>query len=209
MTSSVQTVEDVCNQALGAIGFPKRIGSVYEGSKAAKAALDVYAQTRDELLRKQAWGFAERNINMVLLKFAPAGGYNPVTPWTTAYPPVPWLFEYQYPLDCLKVRSVKPQPIFIPNFDPQPQVFDVINDNYLSPPAKAVVSNVANAIIVYTGQVTNVTLWEPLFVEALVDALAVKLAPKLGQLTQSGDAAEKEEKPTEAADTFTADINQG
>lgn len=209
MSSSVRNVEDICNIVLGSIGSDKRIGSIFEGSSAAKKCLDVYSQTRDELLRKQSWGFAERNVNMTQLKAAPAGGYNPVVPWTSAYPPVPWLFEYVYPTDCLKVRSVKSQPFFLPPFDPQPQVFDIYNDNALSPAAKTVVCNIDAAILVYTGQVTDVTLWEPLFVEALVAALGVKLAPNLGELNQGQAETEKQEKQEEPVATFTADINQG
>jgi len=191
------------------IGYRRRIGSIYEGSMASKVALDIYAQTRDELLRKQSWGFAECYLNMTLLKYAPPGGYNAALPWTTAYPPVPWLFEYAYPTDCLKVRSVKSATIFLPSFDPQPQVFDIVNDNSLTPPAKTIVCNIQNGILIYTGQITNVTLWEPLFVETLVASLAAKFAPALGQLGQGQDEAEKLEKSDEQTSTFTADINQG
>lgn len=208
MTSSVQFVEDVCNQALHAIGRTERLSSIYEGSTHSKVLLDIYAQTRDELLRKQSWGFAERNIDATLQKSAP-GGYYPGQPWTSAYPPVPWLYQYQYPTDCLKVRSVKPQPIFLPNFDPQPQVFDVINDNSLTPNVKAIVSNVQYAIIVYTGQITNVTLWEPLFVETLVDELGAKISAAFASMDQGKAEAKKEESSSEMADNFTADINQG
>ena len=70
--------EDLINNALARIGYKLRIGSIYEGSAAAKKALDVYGQARDGLLRQNDWGFAERNIAMTLLKSAPAlpgGGY--------------------------------------------------------------------------------------------------------------------------------------
>ena len=77
------------------------------------------------------------------------------------------------------------------------------------PAAKTVVCNIDAAILVYTGQVTDVTLWEPLFVEALVAALGVKLAPNLGELNQGQAETEKQEKQEEPVATFTADINQG
>jgi hypothetical protein len=49
------TVENICNQALDVIGYARHIGNIYEGSKAARVALDLYVQTRDEVLASQPW----------------------------------------------------------------------------------------------------------------------------------------------------------
>ena len=112
-------------------------------------ALRIYSETRDEMLRAFDWGFAERNINMTLLKSAPAGGYFPPNVWNpVTNPPPPWAFEYGYPSDCLKVRSVKPVPMFVQNFDPQPNVFAVENDNALNPAQKVILCNVPSAMLV-------------------------------------------------------------
>ena len=110
--SPVQSPADAINVSLRRIGYKLRVASLYDGSKAARSALDIYAQTRDEILRQNDWTFAERNISMTMLKQAPVGGYIPPVTWSTTYPPLPWLFEYAYPTDCLKVRAVKPVPIF-------------------------------------------------------------------------------------------------
>ena len=123
MPSSVTSPADVLNVTLRRIGYKGRVGNLYDGSLAAKRALDIYGQTRDELLRQNDWGFAERNLDMTLLKQAPKGGYIPPTLWTPAYPPLPWLYEYARPGDCLKIRSIKAVPLFLPNMDPQPIVF--------------------------------------------------------------------------------------
>lgn len=203
MVASVSSPADVLNISLRRMGYRLRVGSLYEGSYAAKQALDLYAQTRDELLRQNDWGFAERNVTMTLLKQAPPA-YIPPTTWSDAYPPLPWLFEYVYPLDCLKVRSVKAVPLFIPNFDPQTQVFSVDNDNSLSPPAKVILCNVPNAVLVYTGQVTDPTAWESDFVEALAASLGRRLAPVLANMD-----AEKLEGPDEGASTAIAEREMG
>lgn len=179
MTASVQSPADVVNLALRRIGYRLRVGSLYDGSEAAKKALDIYGQTRDALLRAGDWGFAERNVPMNLLKSAPPGGYTPPLTWTSAYPPLGWLFEYTYPTDCLRVRAVKGTSIFTPNFDPQPNVFSEENDNSFSPPRKVILCNVPAAILVYTGQVTDPATWEADFVEALAAGLARRLAASL------------------------------
>ena len=106
MTSSVSSPEDVVNLAFVRMGYPMRVGSLYEGSKQAKHALDIYASTRDELLRSTEPLFSEGNIVLSLLKSAPAAGYIPPITWNPAnHPPYPWLYEYGYPTDCLKIRT--------------------------------------------------------------------------------------------------------
>ena len=115
MPASVSSPADVVNVTLQRIGYKLRVGSLYDGSKAANDALDIYAQTRDEVMRQDDWSFAERNVSMTLLKSAPVAGYIPPTTWSTTDPPLPWLFEYAWPDDCLKVRAVKPPTIIIPN----------------------------------------------------------------------------------------------
>jgi hypothetical protein len=179
MTSAVTWPEDVVNLALMRIGYEFRVNNLFEGTKHATVALNIYAQTRDEMLRGFDWSFAERNVAMTLLKQAPAGGYFPPNMWSPAYPPVPWLYEVTYPVDALKIRAVKNVPIFLPDFDPQPWQFSVDNDNALAEPSKVVLCNVYPGMIVYTGQITDPLDWEPDFTEALAASLGRRLAPVL------------------------------
>lgn len=204
MAVSVQSPEDVVNIALVRIGYKLRIGSLYDGSMASKKALDIYSQTRDELLRQNDFGFAERNVSLTLLKQAPPGGYFPPNMWDSTYPPPPWVFEYAYPLDALKVRSVKPPPQFIIDFDPQPYVYSVENDQSLAPVAKVILCNVPNAVLTYTGQITDPRDWEADFVEVLASALGRRLAPALVGLD-----ATRLEASDEAAAMAVAETEQG
>lgn len=204
MPASVTSPADIINLSLRRIGYALRVGNLYDGSKAASTALDLYAQTRDELLRDGNWGFAERNVALTLLKQAPVGGYVPPTSWSSAYPPLPWQFEYSYPGDCLKVRAIKSVPIFIPNMDPTPVVFGLENDNSLAPPAKVILCNIADAVMVYTGQVTDPTTWEADFVEALADALGERLAASLKDIN-----AQRIEAQAAPQTQGTAMMNQG
>jgi hypothetical protein len=205
MSAVVTSPEDVVNLALTRIGYTMRVVNMFEGSPQANAALNVYSQTRDEMLRAVDYGFAERNVNLELLKQAPVTGYFPPNQWNGANnPPPPWVFEYTYPADCLKVRSVKPVPLFVIDFDPQPNVFAVENDNYYTPSRKVILCNVEDAQLVYTGQVTDPTLWEDDFVEALAAALGRRLAPVLKDLNVAKFAA-----GDEAQAAATAEGRQG
>ncbi len=193
MTASVTSPADLVNVALRRIGYKLRIGNLYDGSEAAKIALDIYAQTRDEFLRQDDLDFAERNLTMTLLKQAPPGGYVPPLMWSTAYPSLPWLFEYVYPSDCLKVRAIRGQTVYVLDFDPQPVVFMVENDNSYSPPQKVILCNVPNAILTYTGQITDLTTWEADSVEAFAAILGRRLAPALVGLNAAKLAVDDEQ----------------
>ena len=202
MTASVQSPADIVNLALSRIGHQGRIASLFDGSAPAKRALDIYGQTRDDLLRSQDWDFAERTVILTQLKAAPAGGYSVGTPWSSTYPPPPWLYEYSYPTDCLKIRCLKQVPSTDPY--PMPNVFHVANDG-----TKVILAEISNAILVYTGQVTDPTLWNSNFIEALTASLARRLAAACGMLDQGKAEAEKDEAQDEQVTTGMAANTQG
>lgn len=212
MASSVQNVEDVCNIALRELGYPLRIGDIYEGSKASKVFLDIYAEARDALLRESDWGFAERSVTLTLLKQAPANGaYIPPNAWNPANnPPLPWQFEFTYPDDCLKVRALKVAPLFIPVMDPAPVVYRIVNDNSLVPAQKVIVTNAGpTTVLTYTAQVTDMTTWEASFVQALAGTLAKMAAPGLAAMSQGQAEAAKLEDAEAGRDTAIAASVQG
>jgi hypothetical protein len=56
--------------------------------------------------------------------------------------------------------------------DPLPQHFAVGNDSAYTPPQRVILANAPNLVLTYTGQITDMTTWDTLFVNALVDKLA-------------------------------------
>jgi hypothetical protein len=191
--ASIQTPTDLVNNSLRRIGYKKRIGNIFDGSAASKIALDLYAQTRDQLMFENDWGFAERNVVATLLKQAPAQGYFPPVQWDpTVNPSPPWLFEYTYPTDALKIRAMRAMPLFTFDFDPQPNVFATENDNYYTPAQRVILCNVPNAMIVYTGRVNDLTTWDDDAIEAFASALGRRLAPALADLNAAKLAAADE-----------------
>lgn len=170
------SIELIINQAIDAAGYGEYIGNIYEGTKEARIALDIYGQTRDAMLSDGNWEFAERNVAGTLLKQAPQAY---LATWDPTYPPQPWRFEYTFPSDALKIRAVKPTVVFAPNFDPQPWPYSIDNDSSLTPPQRVILSNVPNALLVYTGRVVDPTTWDVAFLEEFIVALAKKMAPVL------------------------------
>jgi len=201
MANVLSTAADFVNAALINIGVKRQIGTLYDGSDEANAALAVYGQTRDLLIRTGDWQFAQRTIALELLKTAPASYLGQ---WTNAYPPQPWLFEYAYPEDMIKLRIVKPTAVLFPDFDPQPSPWTIYNDTGYNPPRRTILSSVPDALGVFAGQITDPLTWPPDFGQALIDALALALTTAL---------ASPQSIPVEAAesakDTAAAKMEQG
>lgn len=201
--TAVKSPADLANVALVRMGYKSLVGSLYDGSNAATKLLNLYAQTRDQALRDFDYDFAERTVALTLLKQAPPNGYFPPTVWDPAtYPPVGFTFEYAFPDDALKIRNVKQQPQFLFNADPQPNAFQIANDNSYTPAKRVVLCQVPYAIAVYTGQVTDPATWDVAFTDYLADKLARHLAPGLVGLdaAKAAAAAEKDAAISAEAD---------
>jgi hypothetical protein len=179
------TVEQICNLALDRIGYPRSIGSIYEGTAEARVALRAYGQTRDELLKSQDWDFAERLIALTAF---------------TGSTPIGWQYAYQWPADCLKVRLVTFADVPNPNFDPRPALFTDLNVTAPSS-QRIIVANVSPANLTYTGQVIDMTTWDSAFTEALVEELGRRFAEALNAPEQvvQGRAAMADEATAELA----------
>lgn len=179
MAAVINNAADVLNVALVRIGYKLRVASLYDGSEAANKALDIYGQTRDDLLRDGNWDFARRDVPLTLLKQAPDGGYY-VTPWDPAVnPPIGYQYEYALPEDYLKIRYVRTQPGFLLDMSPLPTLSSIVNDAAYTPTRRVLVCNIPSAIFTYTAQVTDPAQWPADYVEALAAALGRRLVPSL------------------------------
>lgn len=190
------TPTDICNQALGALGTRSQITSMNESSEEARYCRLYYESTRSGLLRGAHWNFARKTAYLTLLKAMPGTPENsdPSTAnWDPATMPAPpWLYEYAYPSDCQQVRYISPQvnvgspdgtPIFsspayipVPNISLIPQRFVVASDRNVSgDQINVVLCNQSQGIAIYTCDVENPGLWDALFQDAMVEALAFRM----------------------------------
>lgn len=181
MTSSI----DICNEALATIGARSTMNSFDEASKEAVNCKIFYNPTRTALLRAAHWGFARKQQLLSEL-----GNLQDATA------PYPWGFKYAYPADCLRFRYLVPQPVqttadatVIPaeawTFWPLPAPcrdwpFLVANDI----DKRCVLTNVQFAIGVYTADVQDPDIWDTLFHQAMVAALAAKLCMNISGKVQ-------------------------
>ncbi|MCK5604940.1 hypothetical protein KAR91_23825 [Candidatus Pacearchaeota archaeon] len=147
------TETEICNMALGHIGVPA-LTVFGESTPQGRACTKYYAAARDFVLRGHAWGFAEyRNYGALLTGQTLFG----------------WDLAYQYPNDSIHMRRLWQEDETLP-----PIQFQVmLSANKIS---KIIVTNEAQAVLVYTLRLTNTASYDIAFVTALSWKLASDLA---------------------------------
>jgi hypothetical protein len=170
------TIETICNQALDVIGYLRHIGNIYEGSKAARVALDLYGQTRDEVLASQSWYFARSELALASIGQVPS---------------LPWAFEFTYPANMIKLWFVKP--VVIPD-DPVPIRWLESFDTRTTGTQRSILTTFSPAVGVFTQKVTNPASFPPEFVFTLVVALSKKMRAPLGMKEQPDDTRGRDQQ---------------
>jgi hypothetical protein len=195
MTSPV----DVANLALDQAGARFLITSLSPPLPAPNADLVArnYQPRIDALFRSAHWNCARRQVALTVLRAA-AG--TPENPDGTALPlpPVPYLYEYAYPADCLLARyllanppaggSSSALPILAGGTTLPPLAFpnpgykftvaidsDPAQPNNPAAQIKVILTDLQFAQLVYTGRIVNPDLWDPHFFTGAVSTLAAWL----------------------------------
>lgn len=165
------SVVQICNIALSRIGQNDPILSLTEQSKAAELCSLHYDACRDEVLRDFDWPFAEARVYLADI----------------GTPPMNWAYRYRYPNDCLKARRITVPGTENPVADLRIP-FQVMH----ATGGKAIVTNQAQAELVYTVKVEDTTYFDPLFVSALGWRLASELAIGLQVRPENFRAADQQ-----------------
>lgn len=179
----------VCNAALQFIGAQATISSIDppDGSQESNVAALFYQPRIDALHRTANWNFSRRQVVLTQLKTAISTTATPVP--LADRPPAPFLFEYEYPVDCLRVRYI---PNLYLNAGTTPALTSAPNSAWPYPywqsvPAKFVVGNDTDvngnvikviltdqpqAQMVYTARIEDPNLWDAHFYDAACATLA-------------------------------------
>lgn len=152
----------ICNMALGRIGA-ERINDFSDASETGIEAIQCrlhYEQTRDALLRSHQWRFARGRSTL-----SQNAAY---TADTTTFE---WTYAYDLPTDFLAMRSIW-----------EDAGRGEVGQQYpYSPEGTQILSEETSMKIRYIKRVTDVTKFDPLFVDVLILQLAVKLCMPLSQ----------------------------
>lgn len=159
--AAVTTEHQVANLALGLCGQRQTIDSLNEDTTEAMAAKTYFASVRNELLQCFAWRFAQRRAALALTTETRSG----------------WEYCYALPTDFLPEA-----PAYLWTGEREPGAgarapFALeLND---AGTALLLLTDLAEAELIYTSEHRTVALWPPLFVHAVAAQLAVNLAAML------------------------------
>ncbi|SHN62892.1 hypothetical protein [Desulfovibrio litoralis] len=143
-------VVELCNKALRYLGAGE-ISDLKQDLREAELCSTHYFGTKSELLELYPWSFATKIQNLALI--AENKDALDERPESLKY-------AYQLPADCLKIRYVFGNPLYL------------ISGRYLY-------SDTQPLKIVFTANIDNTTLFSALFTEALARRLAAALAVPL------------------------------
>lgn len=152
MAASTATQLKICNQALSLLG--ERPIAALDGSTPAARILELHwEQVRDSLLRSHRWNFARKRASLTAEETAPAFG---------------WAYSYALPSDNLRVLELNGVQAKMSDAD-----FE-IEGAYL-------LTDAEEAKIIYIYRVTDTTLYDSLFTEALSLKLAIACCLEITQ----------------------------
>lgn len=167
--ATATTDAEIVNQALVAIGEGQFVNDLDEESQPARVAKVIFARTRDALLERFQWPFANKRATLAELS-------SPTT--ETAYARDGWDYTYALPGDCIAPRAITVTGVRAP--PPADRIpFAVEADSTGgrgSINGMVLVTDLATAELVYTGRVSVSALFPPLFTDALVWRLAAQFA---------------------------------
>lgn len=106
---------DIANRSLQFVGTRTNMTASEFANQTSNEAIQtnlIMFKLRDELNRMAPWNFARKTANLTYITSIPgtpenSGSGSPL--WQPGVPAPPWAYEYQYPVDCLRMRFIMPQ----------------------------------------------------------------------------------------------------
>lgn len=194
MTQS-STQVSLANRSLLSFGARATINSFTETSTEAQAVSVFFQSTFEQLARTARWSCLRKEVPLSLLAAAVGTPENIANP-SLPIPPVPFLYAYAVPSDSLFIRGLQPMFInpstvgtplttvgnssapWIPSDGMIPFKVAYSTDKNNNP-IEVILTNLSQAIGVYTVNQPNPIVWDSLFEQGFVSALAAFLIPAL------------------------------
>lgn len=163
---------DICNIALSNIGCLP-IQSLTDSSESSRLLLLNWERCLESVLREFPWSFATQVKYLNL----------------TPDEPPDYRFAYYYPTDCLKIQMVG-------EYVKHPARYEVRSNGV----NKIIVTNAENALAKYTTKISDCTVFDPSFTEALTYKLAYEINnSKTGNAQQTQEMASRYQETLQKA----------
>jgi hypothetical protein len=194
MTSEVK----ISNLAIAALGHKSFIQSMTEESVEARYANLFYENTRRSTLRAHPWNFATGRKVLALLGDGKGK----------------WTYMYALPNNCLKARFIEP---VVPS-DKVPFEVALSDDGN----SKIIYCNVPEAELIYTVDVKNPDLFDPMFEDTFALNLSQRMCPVIApnksqeiltkyvnslRAAEAADASEGEPEDVQQTDWLEARVS--
>lgn len=150
------SVIEICNRALSNIGNSRSINSLTEASKEAGQCSLHFDSCRDAALADFDWNFATKRLALA----------------DTNNPPPDWAYSYQYPTDCLRITEIMVPGIRNPTAAMRIN-YEVGSDT--DGTGKLIYTDQPQAWLKYVARVTDVNMFDAIFIEALSWRLAAAI----------------------------------
>lgn len=144
------SIVSICNMALGWIGT-KSITAPGENSPEGRACAQFYDPARQQTLRDHPWNFAQARVSLAEVSVP------------DEYPE--YAYAYAWPTRCLHAHTIYSNGA---KYD-----FEVVSSPDGS--GRMIMSNAPVAVLAYTADVTDPTLFDPLYARALSRRLAADI----------------------------------
>lgn len=185
---------DICNMALIKLGQTP-INNFNDSTDEGRATAAMYYHNRDMLLRKIPWSFAKKWCTLASLKQAPLA-LDLISPADRGTGQVIFTYAFQLPNDCLRVHRFSPKNL--PWRVIGQQIYTTATPNTavpgpllgVQPPPGGGPDNVGYATapssvgIEYIRRVSDPTMFDTLFIEALINKMAMDIAFTINGLEQ-------------------------
>lgn len=157
----------ICNMALARIGHQRPLADLQtDTGKAADNARLFYENTRDAMLREHYWNFSIKRAALTASATSPNHEY-----------------DYAYPLPTDYLRMVRTS-WEATGWAANDEAVSIFVDHEASIPyrienhlgAKALLCNEASVSIEYVAQITDTSIYDPLFTDCLAQRLAAEFA---------------------------------
>lgn len=158
---SISDVE-ICNLALSKIG-QSTINTLSEASVEAEMCALYYPNVRDNLLRSFPWNFCNKSVQL-----GEAATSIPENDF--------WEYLYVYPSDCLKIYKIFEDGNFAL---PVPNEYEVTSYKNV----KYICCHIYQAYCRYAQKITDPTLFDPCFIDALACKMAMEIAVPISNST--------------------------
>lgn len=188
---------EIANLALSRVGEKEEITDLsMANSLAAKQCRLHYARTRNALLRSHPWNFAVKRVALAA---------------TTSTPAFEYTYEFTLPTDCLKVIRTSWEATGWTTRDTLWAGWDDYTPYRIE--GRKLLANESTCSIEYIAEITDVSQFDELFIEALSFKLALAVAPALTNnrslietLNQQAEMAMLEARTVDAQEGSARDV---